>query len=117
MRSLLLAGFIAAIAVAAGPATATSTPVLRGTVGPGFTITLKGANGKSAQALKRGAYTFAIRDLSGIHNFHLRGPGVNKTTSVVGTGTTHWTARLGPGRYSYVCDPHHTFMHGSFVVR
>lgn len=117
MRLVPLLSLILAIVVVAGPAGAASPPVLRGTVGPGFTITLKSATGKSVRTLKPGAHTFAIRDLSGIHDFHLRGPGVNKTTSVAGTGKAAWTLRLRPGRYSYVCDPHHAFMHGSFVVR
>ena len=119
MRTVLLVGVIAAAITVSSAASAATTaaPVLRGTVGPGFTITLKSASGTPVRTLKHGAYTFAIRDLSGIHNFHLRGPGVNKTTSVAQIGKANWTVRLRPGRYSYVCDPHHTFMHGSFIVR
>ena len=46
----------------------------------------------------------------------LYGPGVNKKTSVVGTGNTTWTLTLKPGAYHYQCDPHRTIMHGSFTV-
>ena len=37
--------------------------------------------------LKAGKYVFKIADKSSIHNFHLKGPGVNKSTSVGTTGT------------------------------
>jgi plastocyanin len=119
MRKLLvvmaIVALAAAIATAAFAGGASSTP-LAGTVGPGFTITLKDAHGKIVRRLKPGTYTFKIHDLSPIHDFHLHGAGVNKATTVGGTGSATWTVRLKPGRYTYVCDPHHTLMHGSFVV-
>jgi len=96
-------------AVGAGSALAT-TPVLKGTDGPGFTITF------SAKTVKAGKYKIVISDKSNIHNFHLTGPGVNKTTSVGGTGTTTWTVTLKKGTYKYVCDPHASSMNGSFKV-
>jgi copper binding plastocyanin/azurin family protein len=89
---------------------------LRGTVGPGFTITLKTASGSVVRKLRPGTYTIRIRDLSPIHNFHLFGPGVNKKTSVAGMGSSTWTVRLTAGVYRYHCDPHRTIMHGSFTV-
>ena len=92
------------------------TPVLTGTVGPGFTITLK-QSGKLVKSLKAGTYAFTIQDKSAIHNFHLTGPGVNKSTTVGGTGTSHWTLKLKAGTYKYVCDPHASIMHGSFTVK
>jgi hypothetical protein len=49
------------------PAAARAT-VLRGTVGPDFTITLKTARGKLVTKLKAGTYAIRIRDLSPIHN-------------------------------------------------
>ena len=57
-----------------------------------------------------------ISDLSNIHDFHLTGPGVNKTTSVSGTGNQTWTVTLKAGTYKYICDPHKAIMHGSFKV-
>ncbi len=112
MRILLLAVLCAAIAAPAALATA---PTLNGTVGPGFTITLT-QNGKSVKTLKAGSYVFKINDKSSIHNFHLTGPGVNKSTTVAGTGTKTWTLTLKKGTYKYVCDPHAPIMHGSFKV-
>ena len=51
-------------------------PRLVGTVGPGFTISLK-HNGKVFKTLKHGRYTFAISDKASIHNFQIEGPGVD----------------------------------------
>jgi hypothetical protein len=63
-----------------GSAASQREAILRGTVGPGFTITLKTAQGKVVRKLRAGRYTIRIRDLSPIHDFHLLGPGVNKKT-------------------------------------
>ena len=98
-----------AAAVGAGWATA-ATPVLKGTDGPGFTITL------SKKLVKAGTYKIVIADKSNIHNFHLTGPGVNKSTSVGAVGTKTWTVKLKKGTYKFVCDPHASLMHGSFKV-
>jgi plastocyanin len=97
-------------------ATSAAAPVkLTGTVGPGFTITLKKGTSKVTK-LKRGKYTFVIRDKSGIHNFHLKGPTSKRFTSVSFTGTKTVTLTLKPGKYTYVCDPHASSMRGSFRV-
>ncbi len=68
------------------------------------------------KSLKAGSYAFKISDKSNIHNFHLTGPGVNKMTSVGGTGSSTWTLTLKKGTYKFVCDPHASIMHGSFKV-
>jgi plastocyanin len=112
---LALAAAVVAVAVAVAPATA-AVPTLTGTDGPGFTITLKKGTAKVTK-LKAGKYKFVIRDRSNIHNFHLTGPGVNKRTSVGSTATTTWTLTLRKGTYKYVCDPHKSFMNGSFTVK
>jgi plastocyanin len=111
-----LAALVAAAAALFVSAVATAaTPTLTGTVGPGFTITLT-QGGKKVTKLKAGAYTFKISDKSNIHDFHLTGPGVNKTTSVGGTGSSTWKLTLKKGTYKFVCDPHATIMKGSFTV-
>lgn len=110
--ALAVAAAVSALALT-GVAQAGST--LTGTVGPGFTITLT-QGGKKVTSLKAGAYTIAIADKSNIHNFHLSGPGVNKSTSIGGTGSTTWKVTLKKGTYKYVCDPHASTMHGSFKV-
>ena len=112
MRIVALAAIIAALTASSALA---ATPTLNGTDGPGFTITLKQGSAKVTK-LKAGTYKFVIADKSSIHNFHLKGPGVDKKTSVGGTGTTTWTVTLKKGKYTYVCDPHASFMNGSFSV-
>jgi plastocyanin len=111
---MLLAAVGSALAVAA-PAGA-ALPKLAGTVGPGFTITLK-RFGKPLASLKAGTYSITVSDKSNIHNFHLRGPGVNKQITAVGfVGTKSITVKLTKGVYRFVCDPHATTMKGSFKV-
>ena len=110
-----LVAIAATAALLAVPAALAGTPTLNGTVGPGFTITLT-QGGKKVSKLKAGKYVFKIADKSNIHNFHLTGPGVNKKTSVSFKGSTSWTITLKKGTYKYVCDPHASFMHGSFTV-
>jgi plastocyanin len=112
MKFVALAAIVAAIAV---PAAGASTGKLVGTVGPGFTISLK-QGGKTVTKLKAGSYTITISDKSNIHDFHLTGPGVNKKTSVGATGTTTWKVTLKKGTYKFICDPHATIMKGSFSV-
>jgi plastocyanin len=107
----LLASALGLLVVA--PAEA-AMPNLVGTVGPGFTITLTKGGAKVAK-VKAGKYSIAVNDLSGSHNFHLVGPGVNKSTSVAGTGKITWTVTLQKGKtYRFRCDPHASFMNGSF---
>lgn len=110
---VLLATAAAGLSLVASSAAA---PVkLTGTVGPGFTITLKKGTSKVTK-LKAGKYTFVIRDKSSIHNFHLKGPVSKMFTSVSFTGTKTVTVTLKPGKYTYVCDPHASSMRGSFRV-
>jgi plastocyanin len=112
MKLVALAAVVAALVV---PSALAATPTLTGTVGPGFTITLKKGTAKVTK-LKAGSYTIKVSDKSKIHNFHLKGPGVSKTTSVGGTGTSTWKVTLKKGKYTIVCDPHASFMKSTFVV-
>ena len=85
------------------------------TDGPGFTISLKTAAGKSFKSMKRGTYTVLVRDRSAIHNAHVIAPGgVSKKTGVAFVGTTTWKLRLTKtGTLRYRCDPHAATLHGS----
>ena len=114
MKLLVLAALVAAIAIPAAFAR-TASNTLTATVGPGFNITLT-QGGKKVSKLKAGAYVIKVSDKSNIHDFHLRGPGVQKTTSVGGTGSSTWKVTLKRGKYTYVCDPHAAAMFGSFTV-
>ena len=113
----LLAAIGAAALVATGSGSAAAPKTVTGTVGPGFTIGLT-MQGKKVTKLKAGTpYRFVISDRADIHDFHLSGPGFNRVlTSVDFTGTKTFVLRLKKGSYRFVCDPHASFMHGSFVV-
>jgi NitT/TauT family transport system substrate-binding protein len=58
-------------------------------------------DGKTVKTLPEGQYTFVVADHSKTQSFRIRGPGVNRKTSVKGTGRSTWTLSLGPGRYTY----------------
>jgi plastocyanin len=105
-----LTTILATLALASSTFATTNASTLTGTVGPGFTITM------NKNTVKAGIYSITIHDLASIHDFHLTGPGVNQKTSITGTGTTKWTVKLKKGTYHFVCDPHHTIMHGVLKV-
>src|SRR5918992_967269 len=86
------------------------------TVGPGATISLRTRSGRRVSRVRRGRYRIVVRDRSSMHNFHLRGRGVNKRTTVGFRGSTTWALTLRPGIYRFVCDPHARRMRGSFRV-
>ncbi len=108
---------VAAVALAlAATASSMSTPKLTGTVGPGFTISLK-KNGKAVKTLKAGKYTFVVTDKASIHNFVVEGPGFERTiTSVPFRGTKTMTITLKKGKWEFYCKPHESVMHGDFKV-
>ena len=108
--ALLVAALVPVSSASPAPKT------VNGTVGPGFTISLKFA-GKKVTRLKPITYRFKVSDRSSIHNFHLSGPGVNRAITSVGfKGTKTATIKLRKGTYRYVCDPHSGEMRGSFKV-
>jgi plastocyanin len=120
LRSAPLAAALAAVfalsaLIGAGSAAAAPKTV-NGSVGPGFTISLKLA-GKNVKRLKATTYRFKITDRSSSHNFRLKGPGYNRAITSVGfTGTKTVTIKLKKGTYRYQCDPHSSVMHGRFKV-
>jgi plastocyanin len=116
MRFIALAAIAAALVVPAAQARTERAPLLQAVVGPGFNITLTKA-GKKVSTLQPGPYIIKVSDKSSAHNFHLTGPGLNKSTTVGGTGVKTWRVTLQKGTYKYVCDPHATIMKGSFRVK
>jgi plastocyanin len=116
MARAIPAVFIAALALAGSAQAANAKTTLVGTVGPGFTISLK-KGGVKVKTLKPGAYLIKVSDRANIHNFHITGPGVNKKTGVNFTGDKSFSVTLKKGTYRYMCDPHNTQMKGSFTVR
>lgn len=114
MRRLLLPLALIALALPVGASAKRSG--LTGEVGPGFTIEVK-MGGKDLKTLKAGTYTIKVQDRGTVHDFHLMGPGVNRATSVPGTGTQTWKVTFKPGTYTYQCDPHAASgMKGTFTV-
>jgi hypothetical protein len=90
---------------------------LKGSVGPGFEISLTTEDGDPVESLSAGSYELEIEDLATAHNFHLTGPGDVDVSSEVGDeGTENVTVDLAAGTYSFVCDPHAGTMNGSFEV-
>lgn len=105
--------------VIGGFASASGSTKLVGTVGPGFTISLKNTAGKRVTTLEHGRYAFVVGDRSSIHNFTVKGPGIaNRTitgTGFVGTKTAVLT--LKPGKYTLYCTIHPTTVRTTLTVR
>jgi plastocyanin len=116
-RMLAAAGVaaLAAGAVASSAGAGASGGTLVASVSDPLNISLT-QGGKKVTALKAGTYTITVQDKASDHDFHLKGPGVDKSTSVSGKGTTTWKVTLKKGTYKYLCDPHASFMKGSFKV-
>jgi hypothetical protein len=103
-----------ALLLAGALPTAATAKTYFGVVGPGFTITLENAKGKTVTRVRAGTHTLKVDDRSSSHNFHLRGPGVNRKTGVDFVGKRTWYVTFVPGKYRYVCDPHRSHMRGTF---
>jgi plastocyanin len=119
-KNVMVSIAIVALALAAvmGGHAATSKDAyqLKGEVYPNFKIEMQTRAGRPVKVIKAGTYRLKIEDKSSVHDFHLTGPGVNRSTTVGGMSETTWTVRLKPGTYTYYCDPHAGQMRGSFRV-
>ena len=117
---LLLLALLSALAFAPGAARPSSTAIeLKGSVGPGFRITLTDANGITVSHLDPGAYHITVTNLSDpntgvVHNFHLKGPAVDLATTS-DAGTTEWDVTFTDGTYTYLCDFHPLQMRNTFT--
>jgi plastocyanin len=113
---LVLSAVVVAVATVLIGAASAAPKTVKGSVGPGFSISLT-SGGKKVSKLKPGAYRFEISDRSSAHDFHLIGPGVNKLiTGVSYVGKKSLVVTLKKGTYRFVCDPHASAMKGSFRV-
>ena len=94
------------------------TPVLTGTDGPGYTITLK-KSGTLVKTLKAGPYMFVINDKSNIHGYSLDGPhGFAKDcTKIPFVGKKMVVVKLKDGKYKYYCPNHESMMFAHFTVK
>ena len=123
-KSLLAFAILAAVALtAAGTALSrtSSTPMLKGVVGPGYSIKLT-KGGKKIESLKAGTYKFVISDRSTYHNFTVEREKPSKPklekhlTGTAFTGTKTVEMTLKPGSWSFYCSNHEAQMHGDFKV-
>jgi plastocyanin len=119
LRPLLLLPLVLAAVLLPGAAQSAATSnQLTVTVGPGFSIKIADANGKTVTQLDPGDYAITIKNLSPAaeHNFHLTGPGGIDQFSAFDNNTVTWDVTLVDGTYKYKCDAHPTIMKGSFHV-
>jgi hypothetical protein len=120
-RRLLLSALAAGALASAVQAGATRYPRLEGTVGPGFTITLRDSHAKRVTNAKAGTYTFVVRDRASSHDFTLEqvsGGAFEQVLTGDGlTGTRTVTVKLTPGKWRYFCVAHEPAMFGFFMVR
>ena len=119
-RTFLVIAAVAALAAAYSTgafARHAATPMLTGTDGPGYTITLA-RNGKTVKTLKAGTYKVVVHDKASIHGWSLDGPhGFAKDISPIPfTGTKTITLKLKAGSYKFYCPAHESTMFGRFKV-
>ena len=81
------------------PTSIASGLTLQGTV-QGRRVLLR-LEGRTVKKLAVGPYVFVVTDNSRSQNFVLKGPKVNKKTSVKGRGRITWTVNLRKGTYRY----------------
>jgi hypothetical protein len=116
MTRIALATLFAALALPSAVAQA-DNPKLVAVVGTNeaFVISLRDSSGNLVTKLDAGTYDIAVSDRAVSHNFHLRGPGVEQSTSIEDKQEVTWTVTIGDGRYGYVCDAHASSMRGYFL--
>ena len=89
---------------AVGDADRVQLPRIRGSVGPGFDISVR------PRRVAPGTYRVVIQDQSSMHNWHIQGPGVDRKTGIAFVGTKRFTVELTAGNYEIQCDMHPTSM-------
>jgi hypothetical protein len=118
---ILLLVLVATVLTPGSARPGTTSNQLSGSVGPGFTIFLRDANGNTVGHLDPGDYTITVQNLSDptsgvVHNFHLKGPGGVDLATTADPGTTTWNVTLVDGTYTYQCDFHPLQMHKTFTA-
>ena len=77
-----------------------------GSVGPGFSISLRDSSGAPVRNLDPGAYSVQVHDQATVHSFHLVGPGVDQATEIETISDPVWAVTLAAGTYTFYCDAH-----------
>jgi hypothetical protein len=103
--------FVLLLTLAVGVLPAQAATRLVAKAGPGTSISLRTASGKSVTRLASGTYVILVKDRSRVQNFDLLGPVAksSRKTSLRFLGAVTWRLTLVPGRYSYYSDAHPTF--------
>ena len=92
------------------------TAALAGRIGPGRTISVRRDDGSKATILNGvTSIRLTVTDRSRSDNFHLTGPGVNKSTGVKFRGRVTWNLKVTTGVYRFRSDRHKS-LRGSFSV-
>ena len=99
--SVIVGSSLVALAVAGIGIAATAPTALFGSVGPGFSITLRDAQGGAVTRVEPGQFEIEVDDKSEEHNFHLSGPGVDVSTDVAAVGKQTFKVTLANGRYTF----------------
>jgi NitT/TauT family transport system substrate-binding protein len=95
------------------PGTIASGVIVKGDVGANkISLAL---DKQGVKTLTAGTDTFVVSDRSAKQNFHLTGPGVNKSTGTKKVGRITWTIVLQKGTYRYFSDANPA-LKGSFTV-
>ena len=99
LGTALVASLMAALALATWSTASAAPSKLKGSVGPGETISLKTSAGKKVSMVNRGTYQVTITDRSDEHNFYVSGPGLRKQLTSIGfTGTKTVTLEAAAGQ-------------------
>jgi hypothetical protein len=121
LGALAILATAALVVAGAAFSRSSSTPTLKGVVGPGFTIKLT-KGGKAVKSLKAGSYKFVITDKSSLHNYTVEREKPKKPkleshpTSSPFTGSKTVVINLKPGSWRYYCSVHEAQMHHDFTV-
>jgi hypothetical protein len=120
VRIAVVAAVVALGSAGAAMALTSATPTLNGTVGPGFTISLKTSSGAKVKTLKAGSYKFVITDKADIHTFDLAqktgGKFHKELTGDTFKGKKTVTIKLSKGKWQFYCAVHPDSMFGNFTV-
>ena len=118
MTTRIAAGLLFAAFAFPSAAAQADNPKLNAVVGTNnaFVISLRDASGNLVTHLDPGTYDIAVADRSEMHDFHLKGPGVDNSTGIESIENATWTVTFTDGRYSFMCDPHASTMRGAFTV-
>lgn len=116
VATVIAAGLLAVAGAAA--ALSKDSFQLKGEVYPNslFKIEMENKAGKKLKSVRAGTYRLKVEDKATVHNFRLKGPGLNKATKVPARTEAIWTVRLRKGTYTFLCDPHAGTMRGTFRV-